>query len=181
MKPTTIVGIDPGAGGGIAIYKNNRMFSVVKMPKSIPEINEYFKEIKLQDQNAVIFLEKVQIFTSDTDQGGKQFGIKKMLANYEQLKTCILINDLQLLEIAPISWQSTCKFKTKGKTKTERKRIYQTYAEAVFPEIGKIALWGSDALCIVMSALIKYNNDPKWIADRMQNKQVDNLFNRKND
>lgn len=177
MKPKTIIGIDPGAVGGIATYKLDRITTVVKMPKSIPEINEYFKQIKFQDENAVIFLEKVQIFNSDSDAGGKQFGIKKMLANYEQLKTCILINDLQLLEIAPISWQSTCKFKTKGKSKTERKRIYQTYAEVCFPELGKIPLWGSDSVCIVMAALIKYQNDPKWISEKLQNVKINDLFN----
>lgn len=154
-----IIGIDPGASGGIAVWRPNAVPVTVKIPKSINEIVkylEYWKEVG----NVLVFLEKVQMFRSD-DQG-KQFRINAMLAGYERLKNALEVAGIPFVPVHPMSWQSYLKLRKKGEFKKVRKERYKSVAQEWFPEV-KVTLWNCDALLLVAFGLKKKRDEPEWI------------------
>jgi hypothetical protein len=175
----TIVAIDPGASGGIAILNNGRI-QAVKMPESVQEMQSYFNYINDTFQNVVVFIEKVQAYGSDDDDTpGKKFGINKMLANYQQVLTVIQLTGFRFVEVYPISWQTTLGLKlpkSEGtETKTQRKNRYKDYAQKLFPEVS-VNLKTCDALCLIQFAKVKIQHDIDWIRERLQNVKKEKLF-----
>jgi hypothetical protein len=172
-----IVTIDPGKSGGIAYFKNNQI-KAVKMPGSIPEINQFLKYLVETYGETILFIEKVQAYRGkEDDVPGKKFGINKMLANYNQLLTIIQLSGIPFVEVYPISWQSTLNlriYKDK-RTKTERKNSYKDYAQQCFPEL-KVTLATSDALCLVQFALVKFKRDRDWIHERLVDPKKSGFF-----
>jgi len=176
----TIVAIDVGLGGGIAVFSNGKV-QAVNMPKDVLQMQEYFRYLKETYENIVVFIEKVQMYGAGDDAGGKKFAINKMLANYQQVLTVVKLAGIRYVEVYPISWQTTLGLKVakvKGEaeeTKTQRKNRYKEYAQRIFPEV-KVNLKTSDALCIVKFALVKIDDDINWVRERIQNKQIDKMF-----
>lgn len=173
----TVIGIDPGANGGIAIYKNGRLESTVKMPSSLPELKQYFHHVKNIAPDGIIFIEKIQMFMSDSDQEnrGKQFRIKKLLSNYDQIKALITFFEFEFVEVFPRSWQSYLGFNFKGIEKTDRKNILKEGAKICYPE-HNVTLWNSDAILIMQFGINKLKYDPSWITKYIQNTGTGNLF-----
>lgn len=174
----TIIGIDPGSSGAIAIYHNGRI-QAVKMPKDVYEMKQYFEYIKDTYDHIVVFIEKVQAYGKEDDLPGKKFAINKMLANYQQVLTVVKLAGFRFIEVYPVSWQSTLGLKlpkSEGEeSKTERKNRYKIYAQNCFPEL-KVNLNTCDALCLVQFAFIKIENDMSWIREKLQNEKESNLF-----
>lgn len=179
MKNKTIIGIDPGSSnGGIAVWKNMKPVRVAKMPKNedIDQLRDYLQDVKENDPNCIVFIEKVQMFGSDaTDNPGKAYRIKVMLANYERIIALLIFLRIEYVEVYPISWQTTLGLKKKGQSKKDKKNSFKEYAQRCFPEI-KVTLRTSDALCLVNFALQKDDIKPEWIQERIQNRQKNNLF-----
>lgn len=174
MKNDIVIAIDVGKGGGIAHYKNGRAQSV-PMPDTTKKLYNYLLGFYEKNQSPIIFIEKVQAFISDSEEGGKNFGINKMLFNYSQLITVIEIIGYTYVTVPPISWQSTLKLKGKGLTKTERKRKYKEYAQNCFPEV-TVNLKTSDALCILQFAFVKTASDKVWIEKYINRPEAEGLF-----
>lgn len=180
-KRKTIIAIDPGKSGGIAIYSDGRA-TASKMPSGIKEFDSILKSWDSTYEDIIVFIEKVQAYGVGDDAPGKKFGINKMLKNYNQLLASFEINRVKYVEVYPISWQSTLKLKKKAikgqpkETKTERKNRYKEYAERCFPEIEKVTHAIGDALCILQFSLVKIKQDPKWISDRMVKSNDESLF-----
>lgn len=178
MKYKTIIGIDPGKSGGIG-YWNKGFAKAVKMPPTIPEMQEYFQYIIDTFEQPLIFIEKVNAYRGDHDDSpGKMFGINKMLENYAQIVTVIKLSKIPFIEVYPISWQSKLglSFRKMKLTKTQRKNEYKQFASRCFPEINNMTLNVADALCIVQFGLNKVVNDELWIDDHIQNIQKSNIF-----
>lgn len=173
----TIIAIDPGANGGIAIYKKNRLEHVIHMPKNLSDLKTYFDYVKENNERVIVFIEKVQMFMSDSDEEnkGKQFRIKKLLSNFDQLKSLIVYYGFEFVEVYPITWQSNLGLNYKNIPKTERKNLYKESAGYCFPAV-KITLYNADALLILHFALNKTKSDNKWIEERIQNRKSTNLF-----
>jgi len=102
MIKQTIITIDPGSSGGIAYFVNNKIHAV-KMPKSVPEMNEFFQYLKSNFENPIVFIEKVQAYGKEDDAPGKKFAINKMLANYEQILTVIKLTPFVYVEVYPVT------------------------------------------------------------------------------
>jgi len=162
---TTIVGIDPGASGGIAIYKNGHATGI-KMPVGTQDINTYLSYIRESNDDVIVFLEKVNSYRSDKDDPGKNFGIEKLLANYQELKTLLSTNNLPYCTVPPITWQTTLGLYMKDTIKSVRKQHYKKHSQKKYPEI-KVTLALADALCLVSFATLKMLDDPYWIEDRI--------------
>ena len=209
-----VIGIDPGAGGGIAFYKNG-IATAVKMPNGVKEIDNYIKTILEKCKNPIVFIEKLsthrdtaedfseylprieKIFDEEKDPkkikekcqivfsefienqkkdiGGIQFSINKMLANYEQILTVLRLNNLQIVQVYPVSWQnhSGIKFENKNASKQERKNHYREVAQRTFPEV-KVNLATADALCLIIFGCSKLHNDPNWVIQRIENAESKN-------
>jgi hypothetical protein len=174
----TIVTIDPGASGGIAVFSNGRI-QAVAMPSDVNEMNSYFQYLNSTYEDIFVFIEKVQAYGKDDDEPGKKFAINKMLANYQQVLTVVKLCGFRFVEVYPVSWQTSLGLKmpkSEGEeTKTQRKNRYKEYAQNCFPEL-KVNLKTSDALCLVQFALVKIQNDIGWIRERIQNETQSKLL-----
>jgi hypothetical protein len=113
------IAIDPGISAGAIAIHGKSGTRVAKMPvKEIQKAGKVSRETDVADlarilreqkdgYTPIVFLEKVQAWLSDTDVNpGKRFMIQKMLANYEALKTAIIMTEIPLVEVVPRSWQS---------------------------------------------------------------------------
>ncbi len=173
-----VIGIDPGASGGIAVFSRSGI-GCSKMPvktikKGGKKINETdvreLAEILREQTNgymAIVFIEKVQGWISDTeDNPGKRFRIQKMLANYEALKTAIIMSGIDLVEVPPRTWQTYLALVVKGMEKKERKQMYLNAARNYYPT-AKVALWNSDAICLVQFGRMKLQFDRKWVDQKL--------------
>lgn len=172
----TIIGIDPGASGGIAIYTDGKA-TAVKMPKGADATNEYFRYLRETFENAIVFIERVSHFAGGADDApGKKFAIAKMMENYTVLKTLLKTNNLPFVEVPSVSWQSVLFKRVKGESKEARKKKYKEYASENYPEI-KVTLSNADALCILSFGRIKLDEDPDWLTGKIIGDAPKNLFN----
>jgi len=160
----TVIGIDPGKGGGIAQYKKG-FASAVAMPENVKRLNEYLIQLRDNNPEIVVFVEKVQAFVEDDEVGGLKFGINKLLAQFEQIKTVLIINDIPFIEVHPKTWQSPLNL-PKGLSSMERKNLYKQFAQQHFPE-AKVNLKTADALCIMYFGLQKLITDIHWINQKI--------------
>ncbi|MCK5342972.1 MAG: hypothetical protein KAR20_06190 [Candidatus Heimdallarchaeota archaeon] len=177
----TIIGIDPGATGGIALFANGKI-QAFKMPKDLLALNDWFTFVKERYSNVIVCIEKVQAYRGNEDDiPGKKFGINKMLAQYSSMLATVKIQGFRYVEIYPISWQTTLGLKMKRpegwndyKFKQHRKHLYKEYAQEKFPSL-KVTLNTSDALCLVMFAYVKARDDIEWIRERIKNGASDQM------
>jgi len=193
VKYDRIIAIDPGLEGGIVVLVNGEL-RCKKMPVNIilrkkdgklvltkNKKPSYRKETDilavkqiLQEQshlcNPLLLIEKLMIFDkadSDQEAPGKKYRIQMMLANYEALKTLIIIAGIPMVEVAPISWQSYLNLRRKGQDRNDRKALFVEMAGRYFPEM-KSNLWNSDAACIAEFGRRKLAHDPRWIQERVK-------------
>ena len=177
MNFDKVIAVDPGLSGGIAIYgrsgvgcakmpvKEIKKGSKVSRETDIEELAKILSQQK-QDYTPIVFIEKVQGWISDTDQNqGKRFRIQKMLANYEALKTAIIMSQIPLVEVIPRTWQTYLGLVIKGMEKDDRKRMYLKAAKEYYPE-QNVAGWNGDALCILQFGRMKLQFDPDWVKKR---------------
>lgn len=186
MNYDKIMGIDPGIGGGIAIYTKNGLVAT-KMPSysvmrsngkkknetDINKLGEIFEQQK-ENYNPIVFIELVQAWTG-TDDPARQYQIGRMLANYEALKTTITLSGIDFIEVMPQQWQSFLNLKVKGESKNDRKRRYVRFAASKYPE-AKATLWSSDAICLVEFGRRKLSFDKDWVADMLPRKNEKPMY-----
>ena len=171
-----IIGIDPGANGGIAVWRPNKNVKTIRMPKDLQELREYLQYIKSIIKSPIIFLEKVQLRTDDVkDNPGKAFRIQKLLMAFQSLKDYIEVDGIPYVLFHPISWQTTLKLRKQAEGKTERKNRYKEAAEHYYPGL-KATLWNADAVLIMHAGRYKIKNDPNWVLANLPNYVKDGLF-----
>lgn len=175
MKIDCIIGIDPGVSGGIAIYRLNQRTEVVKMPRELLELKEWFNYMK-GICNPLVFVEKVQLRPDDVnDNPGKAFRVQKLLAEFEKLKTIIAMCDIPFVLVHPQKWQNSLKLRVKGEDKQQRKNRYKNAAGNLYPEI-KATLWNADALMIMHFGRYIIQSQPKWVLENLPKNMHDKLF-----
>lgn len=182
MEARIVIGIDPGANGGIAIWdKECGLASVAKMPKDIADLRELLDYYKTNvEGNPIVFLEKLSVRPDDVAmQGGKMnlgklYRIQKMMGAYEQLKAIIGISGVPYVMVHPMSWQSKLGIRQTGEEKAERKRRFERLAGAWYPNI-KVTLWNADALLIMRFGVWAMENDRKWVMSNLP-KELNKLF-----
>ena len=163
MEYKCIIGIDPGKNGGIAVY--DTYVKAVKMVDDYDKIsNMFIYHLNISDNKAITFIEKVQLWKSDDK--GKQFGIQKMLAHYERLKSCLENCKMPYIEVPPVTWQSYLKLRIKGKKEEsqDRKRRYKEIAQRKFEKQNiKVTLNTADALLIMNFGVNKCRYEPEYV------------------
>lgn len=161
-----IIGIDPGAQGGIATWRPNQNVKTIRMPKDLQELREYLQYIKSISRSPIVFLEKMQLRADDIkDNPGKAFRIQQLLMNYQRLKDFIEVEGIPYVLVHPISWQSYLKLRKQSEDKTDRKNRYKEAAQHYYPEV-KATLWNADAVLLMHFGRLKKQREPEWI---MQN------------
>jgi len=144
-----VVGIDGGKNGALAVAKGGEL-KVYNMPQTVSEMAVFFKGLK--DLGEVIcFFEKVGAFAGEGNE--KRFGIIKMIKQVERLRTILELFNIQVVDVASVTWQSRLKLnKEKGLTKTQRKRKYYEWAK-VYASKTKFNLKQADAICLLAVGL----------------------------
>jgi hypothetical protein len=168
-----IIAIDPGLSGGIA-YKKGDKYEAVKMPRDPKEMQRFFNEITGL-KRALCFIEMVNMRPEDL-QGGKAFGIQKMLKNYNQTLAILSACNIGYIQVVPRKWQNDLNLTgKKGETKTVRKNRFKRFAKHHFKN-KKITLQTADAYVILYWALFKMKYEPEYIRDRIPLEDLDILF-----
>lgn len=176
MEFDAIIGIDPGANGGIALYRPGTNIKVIRMPKKIADIRDFLQYVKEIAKRPIIFIEKVQLRSDDVNSNpGKAFRIQQLLMAFQQLKDYIEIEDIPYIQIHPMSWQSTLKLRKVSEEKTERKNRYKQAAQYYYPTV-KATLWNADAILIMHAGRVKLKNDPNWVIQNLPSRVVNSLF-----
>lgn len=176
---TSIIAIDCGANGGIAVYHNGKV-TAVKMPKTIDDFREYL-EYWQSISHPIAFVEKLSVRPDDvTADGngvnmGKLFRIQKMIANFEQMKASIEFSRIPLVLVHPMKWQNGLKLRIKGEEKKARKNRYKEIAQNLYPSINA-TLWNADALLILQFARKAMVNDKEWVRENLAQKEKNALF-----
>lgn len=177
VKYDIIIGIDPGKSGAMIVGLPNDI-QIIKFKEKHPQLKGKFiliPEGKLMSKlnkitargKCLAFVERVSMWNSDQKEGGKWFGIQKMMKQYEKLKTLLVLAGIDIVEVDSRSWQKMLGVKLKGIEKSERKKLYKKYAQEKFPHI-KITMDIADALCIYNFGRLKCMVEPSWVQDRVQ-------------
>lgn len=177
-----VIGIDPGAAGGIAVFIPGNLVKAIKMPKDIAHLADLF-EYYAQYYKPIVFLEKLSVRPDDVvAEGGKAnmgklYRIQKMMANFEHLKALIETAGIPYVLVHPASWQSKLKLRIPGQheEKAERKHRYQEYAGKLYPEIN-VTLWNADALLIMHFGRYALVNEPNWVKANLPEREYQKLF-----
>ena len=180
-----IIGIDPGANGGLAVYikdKSRTILDVAKMPKDLSDLRDFFGYYK-ENYNPIVFLEKLSVrpddVTADSEgvRMGKLYRIQKLMANYEHLKAILETTGVPYVLVHPFSWQTKLKLREKGKyeEKADRKRRYQRVAQANYPSV-KVTLWNADAILIMHFGRYALANEMNWVKANLPQAEQAKLF-----
>lgn len=173
IKIDCVIAIDPGKAGGIAVWRPNHATVQIKMPKDLMDLVPFVKS-KMAVCNPIVVIEKLNMRPDDT-QGGKAFGIVKMLQDFTTLKNIMAMLEVPFVLVSPMKWQNTLNVRVKGEEKKDRKKRYQKFAQQKFPELA-VTLWSADALCICLFTRYVLKNDHHWIITNLPAPMHGKLF-----
>lgn len=177
IKIDCVIGVDPGKQGGIAIYERGvESIKTVKMPESAEEMAELFRYYR-DNFRPIAFLEKLNLHRDDMSIPGKVFGIQKLMANFEQLKTALELVGIPYCLVHPLSWEHRLGLRQKGlrEEKAERKRRYAAYAGRLYP-LHRVTLWNSDAILLMHFGRAVLANDLQWVLGNLPEREQGKLF-----
>lgn len=183
IKINCVIGIDPGANGGLAVFIPGNEVKVVKMPKDLMDLRDFFAYYA-ETYKPIIFLEKLTVRPDDITPDasgkanmGKLYRIQRMMANFEHLKALIETAGIPYVLVHPLSWQTKLKLRVKGQKeeKAERKKRYQEKAQSLYPQV-KVTLWNADALLIMHFGRWALVNEPSWVKANLPEREHSKLF-----
>lgn len=163
----TIIAIDPGASGGIAIMHRGKT-SARAMPDDVDLVsilNQYAQPSR--EPKATVYMEQVGGYIKGNPAPGSamfNFG-----DGFGFIRGLCAGLGLRLILVRPQVWQKGIPYAASAKDKAERKRAFKEYAGTCFPGIGP-TLKTADALCILNWATAKPNYGGH-IAHARQNEQ----------
>lgn len=182
IKIDCVIGIDPGANGGLAVFIPGNTVKAVKMPKDLMDLRDFFAYYK-DTYKPIIFLEKLTVRPDDITPDasgkanmGKLYRIQRMMANFEHLKALIETAGIPYVMVHPLTWQTKLKLRVKGQKeeKAERKKRYQEKAGSLYPV--KVTLWNADSLLIMHFGRWALVNEPSWVKANLPEREHPKLF-----
>lgn len=182
IKINCVIGIDPGANGGIVVYTPGDIPKVAKMPKDVTDLRDFLKYYA-DTYHPIVFLEKLSVRPDDVMvQGdraamGKLYRIQRLMANFEHLKALVEIAGIPFVLCHPMTWQTKLKLRIKGQheEKAERKKRYKDAAAKLYPGVD-VTLWNSDALLLMHFGRWALVNDVKWVKANLPERECQKLF-----
>jgi len=141
----TIIGIDPGASGGIAWQVGAGKPAVSKMPETEPDICELIQSIERAGTGFVLYIEDVPI-----GMPGKGAAMAKLNRNAGYIRGVVNALGIPMVLIRPAKWQAEYGVgKRSGcKSDSEWKNKLKQVAQRMFPDI-RVTLDTADALLIL--------------------------------
>ncbi len=154
----SIIGIDPGASGGVGVYAGGR-WRAFKTP---PDVLQYAGLLAIAGAGAIpaplVCIEDVHAMPKDSRHNAFTFGF-----NTGAWHAAVGAFDLPVRRVASVTWQSRLGCRTKGD-----KRITRDMAKRLWPDL-KVTHATADALLITlwgaaMEGLVEapWLMDPRW-------------------
>lgn len=144
-KDRLIIGIDPGAAGGIGVYSitQGRLIMAIKMPETPTDLLAF---LKLHSLNSKCYLEKVGGIPGNGANAMFNFG-----RGYGHLEMALLACRIPTETVTPQKWQKEFQLGGRGKTmsKTEWKNKLKAKAQQLFPTFN-VTLGTCDAMLIAL-------------------------------
>lgn len=144
-KDRLIIGIDPGAAGGIGVYSitQGRLIMAIKMPETPTDLLAF---LKLHSLNSKCYLEKVGGIPGNGANAMFNFG-----RGYGHLEMALLACRISTETVTPQKWQKEFQLGGRGKTmsKTEWKNKLKAKAQQLFPTFN-VTLATCDAMLIAL-------------------------------
>jgi hypothetical protein len=167
MDLDCIIGIDPGKTGGIAVKFHNKR-KVYKMPEDLLKFQDLIKYYRSITESMLVVIEKVQLLpydvhTDDHKKFGRAMRVQKLLTQFEQMKTVLIVLGIPFVTVTPRSWITYLNLNTKNKKRDERKRIYRDFAQSQWIE--RVNLDVADSVCILIYALRRLRYDPDFVSE----------------
>lgn len=146
-----IVGIDPGASGGFAIYENGAV-KLYAMPNTKGDVAELIRSLSMTSD--CFYIEQVQGYIGGKGNTGST--MFKFGENYGFMLGCLQILSIRVELVTPQVWQKSI-VQSGLKEKAERKRRIKENMQRLYPMADGITLKTADALGILHYALGKEN------------------------
>ena len=144
-KDRLIIGIDPGAAGGIGVYSitQGRLIMAIKMPETPTDLLAF---LKLHSLNSKCYLEKVGGIPGNG--ANAMFNLGR---GYGHLEMALLACRIPTETVTPQKWQKEFQLGGRGKTmsKTEWKNKLKAKAQQLFPTFN-VTLATCDAMLIAL-------------------------------
>lgn len=185
IKIDCVIGIDPGASGALCVFIPGQNVKVVKMPKDVRDLRDFFAYYA-DNFKPIVFLEKLSVRPDDVmvegDKAamGKLYRIQRMMANYEHLKALIETAGIPYVMVHPGKWSAYLGLRLvrnngPKETKQERKNRYKKFAQKIYPGIN-VTLWNADALNILHFGRVVLLNEPNWVKANLPEREYQKLF-----
>jgi crossover junction endodeoxyribonuclease RuvC len=129
-----IMGIDPGASGGIAILSEDEQFVLSMKDKTEADINDWLVD---NPKPKMCYLEKVHAMPGQGVTSCFSFG-----RNYGFLRGLLISRGIPFEDVRPLQWQKYLQCQTKGD-----KNVTKAKAQQLFPHL-KITHAIADSLLI---------------------------------
>lgn len=151
MTPRTIISIDPGKSGGIAIQHDRSKIILEPMPETEGDIIALLSEHRLmadtEQRERIAVIEEVPTFA------GRHLpahAIAKLYGNYKFIVGALQATHWRIEAIRPQAWQKTFSLGTRAgcKSATVWKNKLKAKAQQLYPDL-KITLKTADALLML--------------------------------
>ena len=148
---TTLIAIDPGQNGGIAIRHHDGSVTACTIPATVRDFIDLLTEIVrnhyLDDTSIpIVIMEDVPPYTGKAQSGSSAFKFGRNIGQLEGVIQCL---QLRFEKVRPQKWQKALSLGTsKGMSRTDWKNKLKTRAQELRPEL-KITLATSDAVLIL--------------------------------
>lgn len=141
------LGVDPGAGGGLALLNGHRV-GAVAMPASLPDLWEWLRWATGAGR-VVACLEKVGGWRSDNPAAGVGSAMFKFGASYGSLEMGLVAAGIKFDRVPPVVWQRGVGVspRKKGEGRTAYKNRLKARAQELFPGEA-VTLATADALLL---------------------------------
>ena len=149
------IGIDPGAGGGIAVIDKEDSIKAYKCPQSSEDMALLF-EVLIGDtppENIRLLMERVWARPTNAVRAAFSYGV-----NYGQWLGVASSHEIKMNTVIPTEWIRWIGC-PKALKSVIRKRWLNEKAQELYPEIKRVTLKTSDAILITKYAKEEYFND----------------------
>tara|TARA_Y100000310_G_scaffold321623_1_gene379543 strand:+ start:72 stop:563 length:492 start_codon:yes stop_codon:yes gene_type:complete len=142
-----IIGIDPGSGGGIAVFSGKQLLNSTGCPDTVQKMSDYLRSLinsleleGIPISKIIVYIEKVHAFPTDARNSAFKFG-----RNFGMwLGICSTLK-LTTIKVPPQTWMKH--FNVPKMDKPNRKKYLKNIARTSFPK-EKITLKTCDAILI---------------------------------
>lgn len=150
---TRVIGIDPGASGGIVVIHSTGEIDKYKMPNTQHGIWELFENGWPGEYNPATACDDIELAVlekiSPGFPGSGKSQMAKLYGNYRELRMCLVAVGARFEEVTAGAWQKGLKIKGKAKTesRTDWKNRLKAEAQRLRPDV-QWTHWNADAFLL---------------------------------